>query len=94
MKNPNAFPRSELRYGNVHKVYHLETVGGMTLLDYFAAKAFNSILSNEYYVKTMIEGGKEILDENVKISDINHIIASASYDYAEAMLKEREKRNG
>jgi len=91
MKKIPAFPVT--RYtSNIAGVQELATDDGMTLLDYFAAKAFNSILSNEYYVKTMIDGGREIAEIDVKISDINNIIASASYDYAEAMLEEREKR--
>lgn len=69
-KNPNAFP-IEYQDG--------EFQTGMTLRDYFAAKAMEGIISSTEGI------GLEI--------DWRHIdiISQKAYMYADAMLKEREK---
>jgi len=68
-----AFPNSK-QVGDVQI-----TEGGMTLRDYFAAKALQSII---------IEEGVE-LDAKLKIRS-----ARTAYGYAEAMLEERNKEQG
>lgn len=61
IKNPPAFPD--------------EVSDGMTLLDYFAAKALVGIIENDNYYK------KLTIDDKV----------SLSYMFAQVMLKERAK---
>ena len=66
MKDTPAFP---------HTIEHLHEpqTTGMTLRDYFAAKALQGLLSESY-----------------DFSDRNRIAVKA-YDFADAMLKAREK---
>lgn len=66
--NPNAFPLGIQR----REVYSDTFDTGMTLRDYFAAKAMQALLSN-----TRPQG-----------TDLH--IVKASYEIADAMLKERE----
>jgi hypothetical protein len=74
-KNPNAFPLSSyaIERGAVREEDH---PSGMTLRDYFAAKALAGILS-----------GNEIIRTGKKTSSS---IASYAYSIADAMLKQRE----
>lgn len=78
MNDPQAFPVQELKEG-FNGVLPAEYHSGMDLLTYIATEAMQS-LSLEHY--------------NPKISREDWIakIAEVSYDIAEAMLKEREKR--
>jgi len=55
---------------------------GMTLRDYFAAKAMQAILSNPNWMKDY--NGEKYLMQNSIVSDV-------SYSCADAMLTEREK---
>jgi hypothetical protein len=71
-ENPMAFPYSG-EYG------HPASCGGMTLRDYFAAKAMQSYLSAQYFI------GK---DGEKECSDIN--ICNEAYRIADTMLKQRE----
>lgn len=75
-----AFP-TENEHQTGHTTYHY---AGMTLRDYFAAKALQGILAN----KVM---GDAALHKTVDewFSDL----ASASYDFADAMLKVRENND-
>ena len=66
MNNPPAFPVSA----------DTKTFQGMTLRDYFAAKAMAAILQT---------------DDDLKWDDDQNSLASASYGYADAMLRVREK---
>lgn len=63
-----------------------ETIGGMTLLDWFAGKALVTILQTESHVlaisKISMEGDK----------DASIVIAEVAYDIADAMLAERKRR--
>jgi len=71
MNNPPAFP--------VQSIYieDQETNStGMTLRDYFAAKAMAAILQT---------------DDDLEWDDDQNSLASASYGYADAMLRVREK---
>lgn len=70
-KNPPAFP---------------STIGdrphqGMTLRDYFAAKAMQSVITRL--------GGSPLCDVNEQ--DTFDIVAKESYKYSDAMLKQREQ---
>jgi hypothetical protein len=71
-----AFPIHEIideRNGNVTQYAH----GGMTLRDYFAAKAMSSLIS-----LSTCGGG---------LNSEGTWLVSASYKWADAMLAEREK---
>ena len=70
MNNPSAFP-IVIDMGDGVK-YH----NGMTLRDYFAAKAMAAILQT---------------DDDLEWDDDQNSLASAAYGYADAMLRVREK---
>ena len=69
-ENPSAFP--------VHPSINSDRDAGMTLRDYFAAKAMQSFLSN---------CGKYNL---LNTSEIPLLISKDSYKIADIMLKQRE----
>lgn len=72
-RNPNAFPSD---YETTHN--------GMTMRDYFAAKAMEAALTNE--------NTRRFADSRFpQLSDMLNAIAKGSYQVADAMLKEREK---
>lgn len=54
---------------------------GMTLRDYFAAKAMQSILDSGHHF-------------NIERSIVSKAVAELAYYYADAMLKAREVKNG
>ena len=74
-----AFPG--LDYINQHGKKNPE---GMTLLDYFAAKAMQGMLSDANAIDE--DTGKKL-----SIPDNAELIASAAYMMADAMLKERDQ---
>ena len=55
--------------------------GGMTLRDYFAAKAMQGLIAHE-------ERAKQLGSHN--LGDFDERVAVAAYRYADAMLKARE----
>ena len=59
---------------------------GMSLRDYFAAKAMQGILSN-----SEVEKFRQSLDKNIPDSKQIEAITLLSYEIADAMLKAREK---
>lgn len=76
MENPQAFPRSGIDTNwNEHKQ------DGMTLLDYFAGQCLLANLTNPEWLKiiTSVSG------------DNSKLVAKISYEYANAMLEEKEK---
>jgi hypothetical protein len=75
MNNPPAFPSSnEVKVGNCISSGHM----GMTLRDYFAAKAMQGLMHNYHPC--------DFLEHNGWLEDIS----MASYQLADAMLKARE----
>jgi hypothetical protein len=74
--NPNAFPTMEHGYDRTGSPT-VSTYEGMTLRDYFAAKALQGHLASEYYIMGNKQEGKESL-------------AKDFYNFADAMLKARE----
>jgi len=75
-QNINAFPSTKTEYDDIggmdiSRKVHFQ---GMTLRDYFAAKAMTGLISNF----------------NGDVSDNYEIISIASYKMADAMLKHRE----
>mgnify|MGYP003142505055 CR=1 FL=1 len=77
-QNPNAFPHYER---NIAGDMNLKE-SGMTLRDYFAAKAMQGVLSNSNVGVTI---GKHFTKENESL-------AITCYSMADAMLKERENQ--
>lgn len=66
--------------------YEPMSTEGMSLRDYFAAKAMQGMLSNPYYMEEMYEYFK---GDNLKIGKS---ICESAYAVADAMLKAREER--
>ena len=79
MKNQKAFPEVDrlIDRGVGGRIFDVESIGGMTLLDYFAGQVLMGICTH-----TNIESGTLLED-----------LAKDAYELAEAMLKEREKHN-
>ena len=75
MKNAPAFPVS-FKWGR-----ELSQYNGMTLRDYFAAKAMQVILQSQY------EDAMYVGDAD---NDSAHLCARSAYIMADAMLKARE----
>ena len=81
MNNPSAFPRPASE-AHLHGMYSAQE--GMTLRDYFAAKALSTILGQ--YDFTFFEE-----DEDEKEEDkFSFIVAKNAYAMADSMLKARE----
>lgn len=74
-----AFPQVDLK--NSYGMLVPDRQAGMTLRDYFAAKAMQSLISS-----SIGNLSKAYADDT---DAINPIIAKASYEMADAMLKER-----
>ncbi len=77
MKNPHAFP--------FYPEYYDEDCLGMTLRDYFAAKAMNQIIQQAYELA-------KACDEEADFSFTATMfpLAKEAYQWADAMLKARE----
>lgn len=78
-----AFPVLEKSYVDRDDYTRYQTEGGMTLRDYFAAKALESFVS-EHNVAFIIAVNK---------GTTTQIIARASYAMADAMIAAREAAN-
>jgi hypothetical protein len=83
-ENPSAFPSKEIDYRESamqgQTVYHDQEMG-MTLRDYFAAKAMQSLISKI-----------NVSDEDLKYSDtIHQIVPVLAYQVSDEMLKVRMK---
>lgn len=102
--NEPAFPRSAFFHENHGFGGDHSAQDGMTLRDYFAAKAMQaSIARLGPIVKVertgtfcLGEDAYEVLPQNPAVSEeagrqIRNALAEMSYQYADAMLKERSK---
>ena len=77
MKNPPAFPSgNEVTLGNLRSSGH----SGMTLRDYFAAKAMQGLISSHWCEEARVLSPKLGAEE----------LATDAYIMANAMLKARE----
>lgn len=74
-----AFPHLR-RHVNAN-TYEVIAEGGMTLRDYFAAKAMQGILSDNTVTSDPFDDWGEFCA----------VVAKDAYDFADAMLKAREK---
>ena len=79
MKNIQAFPVPDSTFQ--------EQEQGMTLLDYFTGKALTGYTSNQTAIEEIVALSKA---GKGKVVDI---VASHCYEFAKAMLKERERLN-
>jgi len=78
MNNPPAFPSgNEVTLGDLRSSGH----SGMTLRDYFAAKAMQGFLSNDNLLRESCKWHKDGSETS---------IAVLAYDQADAMMKARE----
>jgi len=77
MNNPSAFPRS-IHVGSLHVGDEV----GITLRDYFAAKAMAAYLANDRIL--------QYASANRGSMEVEHYFSSLAYDLADAMLKMRE----
>ena len=77
----SAFPSTQPAFG--------EWRVGMTLRDYFAAKALQALVT----VAMGREGGANIIIKTAELSKMSEaeLFAAASYEMADAMLRERAK---
>ena len=67
---------------------------GMTLRDYFAAKAMASIISNTTWLDAIAETASKALhvEGGVELSlEVRKMCADHAYDFADAMLKARQE---
>jgi len=89
MNNPPAFPGKQKalliksEHSDIAKQYEIDQ-NGMTLRDYFAATALNTILSQ--YDFTFFEDDKRVKDGDT----FALVVAKNAYEMADAMLKARE----
>jgi len=79
-QNPSAFPQHGWSE-NPETIKRMETQGGMTLRDYFAAKAMHGFIAGSY---------KDIL-RSVGSGNVESVISEGAYVFADAMLKQRSK---
>jgi hypothetical protein len=91
MKNDggSAFPISKVTLSDDGIIKHAEWICGLTVRDYFAAKAMQGLLANPQFariLKMMLE-----LPTSDTPHDVEKSLAGGAYEYADAMLEEREK---
>lgn len=81
MSDQPAFPHTRVFSDTPNDLMHQNLpMSGMTLRDYFAAKAMQGAFSNETVMKVAAQQG-----------GMAAFIADFAYDMADAMLKQREK---
>ena len=83
-KNPQAFPAWDMTFDHNPntQLFSAGTGRGMSLRDYFAAKAMQGIVTAK-----LTNGGKDfVIGESGKS---NQSVVGAAYGLADAMLKER-----
>ena len=72
-------PAAERKYADCEGYEH-----GMTLRDYFAAKAMQALTQSEQFLREASEWRK------IDGEDVEDAIAGSAYDLADAMLKARD----
>jgi len=82
MKNPPAFPVSH----GMALVAGLQNAYGMTMRDYFAAKAMKEIMAQAYELEQEC-----FADGDFSFPDTMCSLAKEAYKWADAMLKAREE---
>ena len=75
---------------------HLSHIKGMALRDYFAAAAMPICYQywiNDFYHPDFPDAGIRNEQGKMDLSDIRELIAEDAYALADAMLRQREKKN-
>lgn len=85
MKNNDGGPAFPEGGNNINSGYW-EIYGGMSLRDYFAAKAMQGLLCN-----SEVERYRQTIDGRVSESRQIEAISQMCYEMADAMLKSREE---
>lgn len=80
-----AFPTKKRIYKAGYATADFEPISGMTLRDYFAAKALQSIMNSPDHVRASIQ------ENNLDEERVGEYISFAAYDIADAMLKARKQ---
>ncbi len=79
-----AFPQMSAEWDDARHEYVLgRSLAGMSLRDYFAAKAMNGILSNFRFIQEAAEASPDV--------EGSHLVPKMAYEIADAMLAERAK---
>lgn len=88
MSNNNDWPAFPVFQFDGHVALQ---VGGMTLRDYFAAKAMQAIISKTQPLTQFVHFGEIIGPSDEQLFARFEAVSSGAYAYADAMLAEREK---
>jgi hypothetical protein len=80
-KNIMAFPSNKIGYTSSGSVQIVSSVRGMTLRDYFAAKALNGLCNQIELTQS----------ENFMMKVATGVMAKLAYQLADAMLEARDK---
>lgn len=80
-----AFPNTHSTEYLASSTAMIETTGGMTLREYFAAKAMAAIISNTDTLDRLASAAKQ------RGMPSDAAISEASFEFADAMLAERSK---
>ena len=89
LNNPPAFPSDQTWINKRDDSLEGEKYEGMTLRDYFAAKALQAIITKMPAVDTQGDLGRKVKFE--ELDDTKKLFAFSAYKYADAMLAERSK---
>lgn len=95
IENPNAFPTMEHGFDRVGSPI-VSTYEGMTLRDYFANSAMQSLIiktterKTGIWSKILIYFGRNGWASNYELSEKN--ISISAYEIADAMLKQRSQK--
>ena len=96
MRVPNggpAFPRPFSETGDAKQGAVFHSQAGMSLRDYFAAKAMQSLIAKSPLKEQVVyEDGSVSGPSNEEMDIISSGVCSSAYEYADAMLAEREPR--
>lgn len=90
MNNPPAFPGKQKalliksEHSDIAKEYEIDQ-NGMTLRDYFAAKAMKEIMAQAYELEKEFH-----VDDDFSFPDTMCSITKEAYKWADAMMKARE----
>jgi len=79
--NPTAFPYS------VDNGETVKYATGMSMRDYFAAKAMQSLINEMSFQEEADEQMKKL---GLRDGEFDKLVAKCAYDYADAMLKARK----
>ena len=90
--NPIAFPCETTTYTDMGVIDVKTTTkhSGMSLRDYFAAKAMQSVISNSDTMREITKAWELTHKDNKKGREFEDCISKLAFYYADSMLKQRE----